>query len=818
MFRREGEPAMPVPEPLDAERLLARCDPDDLQSPITDPSGPQANGLGQERAIEALRFGIGMKRHGYNIFAYGAHGTGKHALVRRQLREAAAAMPVPPDWCYVHNFEESYKPKAPRLPAGRGGRLRADMTTLIEELRSAIPAAFESEDYRARVQALQARFAERHETAFNALQERARTKNVALIRTPAGLALAPASKGEVVGPEAFRQWPEELQEKIKSDIAELEKELQKILRTLPQWESEQRRELRALNQEVASRAVSHLIEELVRKYEDLPEVLGYIDQVREDLLENAERFQTSEPRSPQEAMAQAMRGGPREESFGRYRVNVIVDNSDREGAPVVYEDLPTHANVIGRIEQVAQFGALTTDFNLIKPGALHTANGGFLLVDVRKLFMQPIIWEELKRALFSGEIRIQGLTDALGFAATRTLQPQPIPLDVKIVLLGDPMVYYLLSQADPDFSELFKVAADFDDRVPRDGGNTARYGQLIADIARRENLRPVHEHAVARVIERAARLAGDSERLTLRLRSISDLLCEADHWAGRSGNEEIGAEDVQQAIDAQDRRADRIRERSQEQILRDTMLIDTEGEAIGQVNGLSVLQLGEFAFGKPSRITARVRLGRGEVLDIEREIELGGPLHSKGVLILSGFLGARFARRHPLALAASLVFEQSYGGVDGDSASSTELYALLSALSGLPIRQSLAVTGSVNQHGRVQAIGGANEKIEGFFDICSARGLTGSHGVLIPASNVKHLMLRRDVVDAARRGRFHVYPVETVDEGIELLTGVAAGEADEEGRFPPDTVNGRVAATLLQFAERARAFTGGGDAAGGRRP
>ena len=727
-------------------------------------------------------------------------------------------MPVPPDWCYVHNFEEPYRPKALRLPAGLGCRLRADMTTLIEELRSAIPAAFESEDYRARVQALQARFAERHETAFNALQERARTKNVALIRTPAGLALAPASKGEVVGPEAFRQWPEELQEKIKSDIAELEKELQKILRTLPQWESEQRRELRALNQEVASRAVSHLIEELVRKYDDLPEVLGYIDRVREDLLDNAEGFQTPEPRSPQEAMAQAMRGGPREESFGRYRVNVIVDNSDREGAPVVYEDLPTHANVIGRIEQVAQFGALTTDFNLIKPGALHTANGGFLLVDVRKLFMQPIVWEELKRALSSGEIRIQGLTDALGFATTRTLQPQPIPLDVKIVLLGDPMVYYLLSQADPEFPELFKVAADFDDRVPRDGGNTARYGQLIAGIARRENLRPVSEQAVARVIERAARLAGDAERLTLRLRSISDLLCEADHWAGRSGNEEIGAEDVQQAIDAQDRRADRIRERSQEQILRDTMLIDTEGEAVGQVNGLSVLQLGEFAFGKPSRITAKVRLGRGEVLDIEREIELGGPLHSKGVLILSGFLGARFARRHPLALAASLVFEQSYGGVDGDSASSTELYALLSALSGLPIRQSLAVTGSVNQHGRIQAIGGVNEKIEGFFDICDARGLTGSHGVLIPASNVKHLMLRRDIVDAARRGRFHVYPVETVDEGIELLTGVAAGEAGEAGRFPLDTVNGRVAATLLQFAERARSFTGGGDAAGGRRP
>ena len=809
---------MPIPEPLEAARLFTRCDPDDIRLSAAGAAGLQARGLGQERALEAIRFGIGMKRHGYNVFAYGAPGTGKHALVRHELEQSAGAMPVPPDWCYVHNFEDQYKPRALSLPAGRGCHLRADMARLIEELRSAIPTAFESEDYRARIQALQARFSERQETAFNELQERARARNVALIRTPAGLALAPASKGEVVNPEVFRQWPEEVQEKIKTDISELEKELQKILRTLPQWESEHRRELRELNQEVASRAVSHLIEELTRKYDDLPEVLDYLGQVREDLLQHAEGFQKPEPRSPQEAMVQAMRGGPKEESFARYEVNVIVDNSDRDGAPVIYEDLPTHANVIGRIEQVAQFGALMTDFNLIKPGALHTANGGFLLIDVRKLFMQPIVWEEIKRALFSGEIRIQGLTDALGFATTRTLQPQPIPLDLKIVLLGEPMIYYLLSQADPEFAELFKVAADFDDRVPRDGGNTARYGQLIADIARRENLRPVHKNAIARVIEHAARLADDSERLTLRLQSISDLLCEADHWADRNGSEEIGAGDVQKAIDARDRRADRIRQRSQEQILRDTMLIDTEGEAIGQVNGLSVLQLGEFAFGKPSRITAKVRLGRGEVLDIEREIELGGPLHSKGVLILSGFLGARFARRHPLALSASLVFEQSYGGVDGDSASSTELYALLSALSGLPIRQSLAVTGSVNQHGQVQAIGGVNEKIEGFFDICNARGLTGSHGVLIPASNVKHLMLRRDVVAAAERGRFHIYPVEMIDQGIELLTGVTAGEADGDGRFPPDTVNGRVEATLLEFAERARAFTGGGDAAGGRHP
>ena len=797
---------MPIPKPLAPDQLFTTCDPDAIQLSSADDAALQSDSLGQERAIEAIRFGVGIKRHGYNIFAYGAPGTGKHALVRQQLEQVAVTMPVPPDWCYVHNFAEPHKPKALSLPAGRGRQLRADMQRLVEELRSAIPAAFEREDYQARVKALQAQFSEQREAAFNELQKCAKAKNIALIRTPAGLALAPTSKGEVISPEVFRQWPDEVQEKIKADISELEQELQEILQKLPQWEGKQREQLRELNQEVTSRAVSHLIEELAKKYDELEEVLDYIEQVRADLLENAEEFQVSEPHSPQEALALAMRGGAAKPSFRRYEVNVIVDNGNCEGVPIIYEDLPTHTNVMGRIEQMAQFGALMTDFNLIKPGALHTANGGFLLIDSRKIFMQPIVWEEIKRALFSSEIRIQGLSEALGFASTATLQPQPIPLDVKVVLLGDPTLYYLLSWADPDFAELFKVAADFDDQVPRNGDNTARYGQLIANIAQRQDLRPLNKQALARVIERAARLADDSQRLTLRMSPISDLLYEADYWAEQSGREEIRAEDITKAIDAQIHRADRIRERSHEQILRETMLIDTDGEAIGQVNGLSVLQLGEFAFGKPSRITARVRLGRGEVLDIEREIELGGPLHSKGVLILSGFLGARFARRHPLALSASLVFEQSYGGVDGDSASSAELYALLSALSGLPIRQSLAVTGSVNQHGQIQAIGGVNEKIEGFFDICKVRGLTGNQGVLIPASNVKHLMLRQDVVDAAGEGKFHIYPVAAIDQGIELLTGVAAGETDETGHFPPATVNGRVEATLLEFAKSVRTF------------
>ena len=800
-----------TPKPLTPDRLYTKCDPEDLPAAGEASAVAAAEGLGQERALDAIRFGVGIRRHGYNIFVHGAPGTGKYPLVRRQIEEAAAAMPVPPDWCYVHNFQEAHKPRALRLPAGRGCGLRADMDKLIRELRAAIPAAFESEEYQARAQALQVESSQRQEAAFNALQERAQGLNVGLIRTPSGLALAPTSKGEVVSPEAFRQWPDETQAKMRADIAELEKELQEILKKAPQWERERRERLRVLNQEVAGHAVGHFIEELRKDYDDLPAVMDYIEQVRADLLENAGEFHTPEPSpSTPQPGAPPARGAAREPSFRRYQVNVLVDHGGRQGAPVVYEDLPTHGNVMGRIEQMAQFGALTTDFSLIKPGALHAANGGFLLVDARKLFMQPVIWEEIKRALQSSEIRIQGLTEALGFANTVTLQPEPIPLDVKVVLLGDPMIYYLLSGSDPDFPELFKVAADFDEQAPRNHGNTARYARMIADTASREGLRTLSREATARVIEQAARLAADSERLTLRLRAIDDLLYEADYWAGQDGSGEITAADVERAIDAQTRRADRVRERSQEQILRETLLIDTDGESVGQVNGLSVLQLGEFAFGKPSRITARVRLGRGEVLDIEREVEMGGPLHSKGVLILAGFLGARFARRHPLALSASLVFEQSYGGVDGDSASSTELYALLSALSGLPVRQSLAVTGSVNQHGQVQAIGGVNEKIEGFFDICAARGLTGRQGVLIPSANVKHLMLRRDVVEAAAHGKFHVYPVETIDQGIELLTGAPAGAADDHGDFPPDSVNGRAQATLLEFARSAREFAMGG--------
>jgi lon-related putative ATP-dependent protease len=493
-------------------------------------------------------------------------------------------------------------------------------------------------------------------------------------------------------------------------------------------------------------------------------------------------------------------------SLRRYRVNVLVDHSRSEGAPVIYEDNPTYQNVIGRVEHRAQMGALLTDFNLIKPGVLHRANGGYLILDARKVLLQPYAWEGLKRALRAGQVHIESIGQMLSLLSTVTLEPEPIPLDVKVALLGDRLLYYLLAQYDPEFGDLFKVAADFDEQMDRSEENQEPYAQLLGTLARKEELRPLDRGATARVIEHSARMVGDAEKLTARTRQVADLLREADYWAAQNGNGVMTKADVEQAIDAQIYRSDRLRERMQEGIQRGTILIDTEGAKIGQVNGLSVIQLGGFAFGRPSRITARVRLGKGEVVDIEREVELSGPIHSKGVLILSGFLGSHYVQDKPLSLSASLVFEQSYSGVEGDSASSAELYALLSAIAEAPLKQSLAVTGSVNQHGQVQAIGGVNEKIEGFFDVCKARELTGEQGVLIPASNVKHLMLRKDVIDAVEGGRFHIYPIETIDQGMEVLTGMSAGERDDAGNYPEGSINHRVESRLAELAEKRMAL------------
>ncbi|HUX76489.1 MAG TPA: ATP-binding protein [Anaerolineae bacterium] len=793
-------------QPLSADQLCRTCDGSQFDFETTAELEDLNEIIGQERAVGAVQFGIGIRREGYNLFALGPSGTGKRTTIGQFLDRKAAAEPVPSDWCYVNNFEQAHKPCALRLPSGQAIVLRKDMEQFIEELLTTIPAAFESEDYRTRRQEAQEEFKERQEKAFNELQNHARERSIALIRTPTGLAVAPLKEGEVISPDEFQKLPDEERKRFEEDIAEVQARLQETLPQARQWEHEARKKVKELDRQVATFAVGGMMDELRDKYAELPDVVNYLDTVQQDVVENVDEFRKPDE-APQAMGVPLPRSATSAPLLRRYQVNVLVDLSQSKGAPVVYESNPTYNNLIGRIEQLAQMGALLTDFNLIKPGALHRANGGYLILDARQLLLQPYAWEGLKRALRSREVRIESLSQALSLMSTVSLVPEPIPLDVKVVLIGDRMLYYSLVQLDPDFGELFKVEADFNEDMERTPESNLLYARLIATMARGEDLRPFDRGAVARVVEHSARMAGDANKLSVHLLSIADLLREADYWASVAGNGVVTTDDVQRAIDTQIHRADRVRERVHDRIQRGTVLIDTAGERVGQVNGLSVVGLGKFAFGQPSRITARVRTGGGKVVDIEREVKLGGPIHSKGVLILSSFLGARYAAEHPLSLSASLVFEQSYSGVEGDSASMAELCALLSALARVPIKQSFAMTGSVNQHGEAQPIGGVNEKTEGFFDVCKARGLTGEQGVVIPTFNVQHLMLRHDVVEAVEAGQFHIYPMRTVDEAIELLTGIPAGERDAEGNFPEGSINQLVEARLVELAEKQRAFS-----------
>ena len=801
-----ADPAFTSGEPLPVALLRRRSGADELPFQLSSELADAPAMIGQERAAEAVAFALRMRRKGYNVYALGPAGSGRHSLVDDLLRRSAAGEAIPGDWCYVNNFADAQKPHCLELPAGQGAALADAMKRLVAELRVSLPAAFERDEYRARREVIDQQQKSHSEESFGGLQQRVSAKGISLIRTPMGLALAPTRDGKVMAPEDFEALPEEERNRLQHDMEEAQGELETIMRQIPQWEREHRDALRELNRDTTGFVVSGLMGELRRDFADLPDVLEYFDAVERDIKENVDDFlsqqqpQQAGPQPPGPPMSATAQAAMEDMRFRRYQVNVIVDNGNRlkngqKGAPVIYEDNPTYQNLVGRTEYLARFGALITDFNLIQPGALHRANGGYLILDAERLLAAPYSWPALKRALHSSEIRIESIEQALNLATTVSLQPEPIPLDIKIVLVGSPLLYYMLSQQDEDFADLFHIAADFDDRVARTGEASLLYARVVATIIRREHLRAFDRDAVAGIIEQAARLAGDADRLSTSLRATIALLQEADQLAADAGKEVVGATEVQAAIDAQLRRGDRIYRRMQEEIARHTIRIETGGAVVGQINGLSVISLGAVAFGNPTRITAQVRMGRGEVVDIEREVQLGGPLHSKGVLILTGFLGGRFGGGRPLSLHASLVFEQSYGGVDGDSASAAELFALLSALSEVPIRQCFAVTGSVDQHGLIQAIGGANEKIEGFFDLCRAAGLTGEQGCLIPASNVKHLMLRADVVAACEAGKFRVIPMETIDQGFAILTGV-----------PTETTDRKIAARLDDFAAKAAAL------------
>jgi lon-related putative ATP-dependent protease len=680
------------------------------------------------------------------------------------------------------------------------------MARLIEDLQSTLTTAFESEEVQARRQRIAQEFRNRQEATFEKLQEKARKKSLSLLKTPEGLTFAPMRNGEVMPPDELERLPSAEKNRIQHSMEALQNDLQKAMYKMPSWERELRKRIRALDQETAGIIVNDLIDDLRQKYGQHAEMLEYLQNVQKDVIEHVNDFVelAEKPSSEEEDMVTDVGDG--NPHLRRYQVNVLVDSSSQRGAPVIYESNPTYLNLVGRVEQMVQMGALVTDFLLIKPGVLHRANGGYLILDTAKVLSNPYAWEGLKRALQFREVRIETPIEMLNMSSTMSLEPEPIPIDVKVVLLGDPGLYYALAENDIEFNELFKVVADFDDEVERTADMEGLYARLLATIARREKLRLFDKSAICRVIEESSRMAGDAERLTTRMQNVVDLLEEADYCAGVAGVDVISACHVQQAVDAQIERADRIPQRIRQEVLRNTVLIDTAGGKVGQINGLAVISMGGFSFGEPMRITATIGVGKGDVVNIEREVELSGPTHSKGVLILSSFLRSRYASEQPLSLSASLVFEQSYGEVDGDSASSTELYALLSAIARAPIRQSFAVTGSVNQFGQVQAIGGVNEKIEGFFDLCQARGLSGEQGVIIPAANVKHLMLRNDVIKAVQAGKFAIYAVETIDQGIELLTGLPAGEMGADGRYPEGSLNRLVANRLDELAAAMRRF------------
>ncbi len=787
---------------LTAEELRAVCDPASLPFASTAELPPLDGMIGQERAVGATAFGMRMRRPGYNLFVLGPARTGRTSTMRRVLATTAAAEPTPSDYCYVYNFSDPYRPVALELPAGRGRKLRAEMERLAEECRSRLPQAFESEPFEKGKAQILEDLGRRQEAEMERFGAVARDAGFAMLRTPRGPVLAPAPRGEPLSAAEFGALPDRVQKELETRGAALGEELEGVLRQLRQLEREARQAHEKLVEDVAAAAVRHSIQELRDRFAGLAPVLRYLDAVEADLVAHAEEFRRLDEKP-------ALPFLPAPGAFlDRYRINVVVDRAGAQGAPVVLEENPTHRNLVGRIEHRVHLGTLVTDFTMIRAGALQQANGGYLILEARDVLRNLFAWEALKKALRSEAARIEEPLQEISALSAGTLAPEPIPLSLKVVLIGSPLLYYLLHALDEDFGELFKVKVDFDESLPRTAEYEGLYARFVGSACREEGLPAFARDGVAKLIEHASRVAGDRGRLTSRMGDLLDLVREAAFWAREREHGLVSAEDVSRAIGERMHRANLLEERVRRLIVEGTLLVDTDGEAVGQVNGISVLAAGDHAFGRPARITARTFAGEPGVVDIEREVKLGGPIHSKGVMILTGFLAGRFAQERPLALAASITFEQQYEEVEGDSASSAECYALLSSLTGIPLSQALAVTGSVNQLGEVQAVGGINEKIEGFFDVCRARGLTGRQGVLIPEANSRHLMLREDVVEAARDGGFHLHAVATVDEGIALLTGRPAGERGPDGRYPEGSVNAAVEAALASNIARLRELKG----------
>ncbi|MDH3763567.1 MAG: AAA family ATPase [Gammaproteobacteria bacterium] len=791
---------MDKPIALSAQALYQNCDLDQLEFETTAELEALDQPLGQDRALEAIEFGIDIEQQGFNLFVVGDPGIGKQQLVRQVLSRTVESADGQWDWCYVNNFSNPQKPKLLKLPAGMGQKLRRDMETLVEDLLTSLPSSFQSEEYRNRRQEIEEELQSRQDQAFRKLDREAEEQGIVIMRTPGGYTMGPMVDGRPLDPKEYAQLSDEERQRIEKLIAELQLRLQDIIRDMPLVQREHHQRIKALNQEITRHTVEQLIAWIENSYRDQPAIMEYLEAVQQNAIKDAEAF------LPSEQSAEIDNIASRVAQFHAYSINVIVDSSENGGAPVVFEDNPTFQNLIGRVEYVSQMGTLITDFTLIKPGALHRANGGYLILDAHKLLTHGFAWEGLKRALMSGEIKIQSLEQMLSLANTVSLEPESIPFEVKVILTGEPRLYYLLRALDHEFGQLFKVSADFARDTRRDAENIRSYARMIAGVQKECQARPLEKAAVGRIIEQASRSADDAEKLSLHLGDLRDLLSEANYWAGKAGRELISREDIEQALAKQDYRQDRYRELMQEQVLRGIKMIDTEGSRVAQVNALSVLQTGGFRFGQVSRITATARPGRSGVVDIEREARLGGELHSKGVMILSSYLASHYAANQPLPLAASLAFEQSYGMVDGDSASAAELCVLLSALGEIPLKQSLAITGSINQLGEIQAIGGVNEKIEGFFEICASRGLSGEQGVIIPAANRVHLMLHEEVRSAVQEGKFAIYPVRQVTEAMQLLSGLKPGIASKQGKFPARSFNGRIQQRIEKLQRVQRKF------------
>jgi len=791
---------------LTADKIRLSSDSAFMGCETTEGLAPLKEIIGQERAVRALKFGIGIRDHGFNVYVAGWPGTGRTTAVKNFVEEIARVEPVPPDWCYVNNFANQYEPKAIQLPAGKGKEFQKDVKNLIENIRSALPKAFESEDYSRKREATLRSLEGQRKDLIDKLNAKAQQEGFVIQSTPIGLLLIPVIKGKPVSEDELLTLPQKMKDEIQEKRERLEEQMRTTMRQFLDMERRISEELRKLNRDVALYSIGHLVDDSVDKYKDSTEVTAYLKEVQNDILDNLAQFVKGEEAQPQTPFQLPWM---REAPFKKYEVNVVVDNSDLKGAPVIIEANPTYQNLIGRTEKEAQFGALITDFTMIRGGALHKANQGYLIVRVEELLRNPFSYEALKRSLRDKRIFIEEPEERYGFISIKSLKPQPIPLQAKVIIIGDPYLYQLLFTMDMEFNELFKVKAEFDTSMDRTEENMQQYGAFVCALCQKEKLKHLDGSALAKIVEHSSRQADDQQKLSTRFAEVADIIREANFYALQEKSDNITGTHIKKAIEEKIYRSKLIQEKIQEMITRGVILIDTEDAVVGQVNGLSVSGLGDFAFGMPSRVTASLGLGREGVVDIEREAKMGGPIHTKGVLILSGFLNDKYAKDKPLSLSARLVFEQSYGGVEGDSASSTELYAILSALSGLPIKQNLAVTGSVNQKGEVQAIGGVNEKIEGFFEVCKAKGLTGKQGVMIPESNVQNLMLKEDVVDAVKEGKFHLYSVKTIDEGIEVLTGVKAGERGRDGNYEEGTVNYKVNEHLKDMAGKLREFSAG---------